>query len=226
MRRSSCWRPVATRRPTWMTMPDALERAHRGGGRCGSWWSSAGCGSAGTCSPGAAARSNDSATERSEWQHSAPGPTWSGRQRDLNCSRKSADSCRMGGSAGLPIALGFLVGIVPFALWTCWMLWLDQRARAAEFVAVPQGTRAETPAPGTHRAIRRSQCRLRLSGRRSGRLHAVRRGSDLHRVGPGREAAMASRSNRRLSPPNSRAGTEQSAYRHHLWNIRRSTPSR
>ncbi len=46
----------------------------------------------------------------------------------------------MGGSAGLPIALGFMLGVIPFGLWTWWMLRGEREARAAGFVvATPHG---------------------------------------------------------------------------------------
>src|ERR1700730_14697590 len=45
----------------------------------------------------------------------------------------------MGSSAGLPIALGFLGGIVPFGLWTWWMVRDERGAREAGGVAAPHG---------------------------------------------------------------------------------------
>jgi hypothetical protein len=40
----------------------------------------------------------------------------------------------MGSSAGLPIALGFILGVMPFGLWTWWMLRGEREAREAGVV--------------------------------------------------------------------------------------------
>jgi hypothetical protein len=53
----------------------------------------------------------------------------------------------MNGSASLPIALAFVLGILPFALWTCWMLREDHAIRTAELVATPHGQARRHPAP-------------------------------------------------------------------------------
>jgi hypothetical protein len=57
----------------------------------------------------------------------------------------------MNGSATLPIALGFVLGIIPFVLWTCWLLRDDRTIREAELFATPhaQARRRFTPSGET-----------------------------------------------------------------------------
>jgi hypothetical protein len=49
------------------------------------------------------------------------------------------------GSASLPIALGFVLGIIPFALWTCWMLREDRKIRETELLVSPPGRARRVP---------------------------------------------------------------------------------
>jgi hypothetical protein len=51
----------------------------------------------------------------------------------------------MNGSASQLIALGFVVGIVPFALWTSLMLREDHAIRQAELLATPHGRARRLP---------------------------------------------------------------------------------
>ena len=48
----------------------------------------------------------------------------------------------MGGTSVIPIVLGFVLGIIPFTLWTLWMLHAERGARAGRVA----GSMAVTPA--------------------------------------------------------------------------------
>jgi hypothetical protein len=45
----------------------------------------------------------------------------------------------MGATSSTPIVLGFVLGIIPFAVWTWWMLRQERNARVAGFVATAPG---------------------------------------------------------------------------------------
>jgi uncharacterized membrane protein AbrB (regulator of aidB expression) len=45
----------------------------------------------------------------------------------------------MGATSTTPIVLGFVLGIIPFSIWTWWMLRQERNARVAGFVATAPG---------------------------------------------------------------------------------------
>jgi hypothetical protein len=51
----------------------------------------------------------------------------------------------MGGSAGLEIALGFLVAMIIFTLWAWWMVRDEREAREVGLVATPHGNLLQLP---------------------------------------------------------------------------------
>ena len=57
----------------------------------------------------------------------------------------------MGGTTVLPIVLGFVLGIIPFALWTWWMIQQERHARVAGFVATSPGHVSELVAQPSRR---------------------------------------------------------------------------
>ena len=60
----------------------------------------------------------------------------------------------MGATSITPIALGFVLGIIPFALWTWWMLRQEHDARAPGFATSPGHVRQLLVAEPSRRAAR------------------------------------------------------------------------
>ena len=117
------------------------------------------------------------------------------------------DSTRAGGvpigapweTSVTPIALGFVLGIIPFALWTWWMLRQEHNAHAPGFATSPGHVSQLLVAEPSRRAARVRPGRSVGSPERSGSPRPARHWCARHR--PRASTTLAARADRSLTSP-------------------------